>query len=81
MCATCTTAIDAAATNAVLVAAVAANSWDRVRDRLRRRPRIERELENWEANARFVSDLGLDPLTTLGAPPSVPHDAEPLTRS
>ncbi|MDH3705512.1 MAG: hypothetical protein OES57_05560 [Acidimicrobiia bacterium] len=72
MCSTCTTAFDAVSTNAVVVAAVAANGWDRLRDRARRRPRIERELENWQRNADFLASMGLDPLATLGAPPAVP---------
>lgn len=81
MCSTCTTAFDAIGTNAVVAVAVAANGWDRLRDRMRRRPRLERELENWQRNADFVTSMGLDPLATLGAPPAVPAApaAEPVS--
>ncbi|NIR39451.1 MAG: hypothetical protein GWN79_18755 [Actinobacteria bacterium] len=72
MCATCTTAIDVAGTHAVIVAAAAANGWERVKDRLAGRSRLERRLATWEANAEFVRSLGLDPLATLGAPPAIP---------
>ena len=72
MCSTCTTAFDAASTNAVLLAAVATNCWERVKDRARGTHRIERDLAVWEQNADFVRSLGLDPLMTLGAPPAVP---------
>ena len=79
MCSTCTTALDAAATNAVFLAAFAANGWERLRDRVQRRPRLERELATWEANAEFVRSLDLDPLATLGAPPAVPTRPEALS--
>jgi len=70
MCSTCTTAFDALSTNAVIVAAVTVNGWERMKDRVRRRPRIERELETWKTNAAFMRSMGLDPLATLGAPPA-----------
>lgn len=76
MCSTCTTAIDVAGTNAVIIAAAAANAWERVKDRLTGRSRLERRLATWEANAEFVRSLGLDPLATLGAPPAVPGTVE-----
>lgn len=78
MCSTCTTALDTAATNAVLIGAYAVNKWDRVKDRLQRRPRLERDLRTWEHHARFMRDLGLDPLSTLGPPPAIPAE-EPDT--
>lgn len=74
MCGTCTTLLDVAGTNAALVGVVAANRWERFKDRRAGRARLERDLRNWEANAAFMRELGLDPLTTLGAPPTVPDD-------
>lgn len=74
MCSSCVTVFDAVSTNAVFVAAIAVNRWDRLRDRLERRPRLERDLATWEANAAFVAGLGLDPLAVLGAPPALPVD-------
>ncbi|MDH4169787.1 MAG: hypothetical protein OEW42_09380 [Acidimicrobiia bacterium] len=77
MCSTCTTALDALGTNAVVVAVVAANGWERLKDRAQRRPRLERQLDTWRENADFMRTMGLDPLGTLGAPPTVdlPLDA------
>ncbi len=75
MCVTCTTAVDVAATNAVLVGAYALNRWERIRDRLVGRSRLERDQATWESNAAFLAGLGLDPLATLGAPPTVPAGA------
>lgn len=72
MCSTCTTAIDVAGTHAVVAAAVAANGWERVKDAVVGRSRLERRLATWEANAEFLRSLDLDPLETLGAPPAVP---------
>ena len=72
MCTTCTTVFDVAATNAVLGAAVLSNQWVRVRDRVRGIGRLERDVRTWEENAAFVRSMGLDPLTTLGAPPAPP---------
>lgn len=77
MCSTCTTAVDVAGTHAVILAAAAANGWERLRDRVAGRSRSERRLATWEANADFVRSLGLDPLETLGAPPAVPRGLEP----
>lgn len=72
MCTTCTTMFDVAATNAVLGAALVSNQWVRVRDRVRGIGRIERDVRTWEENAAFVRSMGLDPMTTLGAPPAPP---------
>ncbi|MCB0971590.1 MAG: hypothetical protein KDA97_08755 [Acidimicrobiales bacterium] len=72
MCTTCTTMFDVAATNAVLGAALISNRWVRVRDRFRGIGRLERDVRTWEENAAFVQTMGLDPLTTLGAPPAPP---------
>lgn len=72
MCTTCTTVFDVAATNAVLGAAVISNQWVRVRDRFRGIGRLERDVRTWEENAAFIRSMGLDPLTTLGAPPAPP---------
>lgn len=75
MCSTCTTAFDALSTNAVLVGAVAANTWERVRDRRDGRSRLERAVQRWETDAAFMRSMGLDPLATLGAPPAPPVPA------
>lgn len=76
MCSTCTTAIDVAGTNAVIIAATAVNGWERLKDRVAGRSRVERRLATWEANAEFLRSLDLDPLETLGAPPAVPRELE-----
>ena len=82
MCATCVTVFDTAATNAAIVAALALDGWERLRDRLSGRSRTERQLATWTANADFVRSLGLDPLTVLGAPPTIPvtEGGEPAER-
>ena len=71
MCSTCTTVFDVSATNAVLVGAFVVNRWERLRDRMRSKPRLERDLETWEANAAFIRSLGHEPLAVLGAPPTI----------
>ena len=71
MCSTCTTAIDAAATNAVLFAAFVSTRWDLVSDRFKGRSSLGRELAVWEANAEFTRSMGLEPIEVLGAPPAV----------
>jgi hypothetical protein len=75
MCATCTTVIDVAAINSVVILAGVANGWNRVCDLLAGRSRTSRQMEVWEANASFIRSLGLDPMSTLGPPPAAPIPA------
>lgn len=72
MCGTCTTVIDAATTNGVLIAAWATNRFRSHRARRAGASATDHAVEVWEEHADFVSSLGLDPWMTLGAPPAPP---------
>lgn len=70
MCANCVTAAEALAIS-MAGATAAGNELRRViQDAFRGRPAFERRIEAWQANAAFLSSLGLDPVEVLGAPPA-----------
>ena len=72
MCVNCYTAVDALATNSVLLAAGAVKFRERIADRLQGRSKLDREMLTWDENADFLRSMDLDPLATLGPPPAIP---------
>ena len=81
MCSTCFTALDAAMANGALIGGAALEMWNRAR----RGPGAGHRREAWLANARFLRDIGLDPMASLGPAPADHARAgpshQPITRS
>lgn len=75
MCSSCVTAAEAVIINATGGLVLAKGALDRLGDALARHHPAERRQANWDANAAFVSQLGLDPAAVLGARPLVPAPA------
>lgn len=72
MCASCFSAAEAVIINATGGLVLAKGSLDRVGDVFAGRHPALRRQSTWDANADFVSQLGLDPAAVLGARPEVP---------
>lgn len=72
MCASCVTGLAGAGSSITVLSAFGAHGWHRMRDRLSARPKLDRDLERWEATAAFLRDHGIDPLEALGVPPAIP---------
>ena len=75
MCSTCFTAFDAAMANSALISGAALELWNRAR----RGPGADHRREAWLANARFLRDIGLDPVASLGPAPTDTREPVPAT--
>ena len=72
MCTGCVSAAEAVILNAGGGLVLAKGAVDRIAEALAGRHPAERRQATWDANARFVAGLGLDPQAVLGERPTVP---------
>lgn len=70
MCVSCFTGVEAAAVQVVAGVVVARGGFGRVRDRLAGRGGAARRASAYQANAEFLTGIGLDPDRVLGPPPA-----------
>ncbi len=75
MCTSCVSAAEAVIINATGGLVLAKGALDRVGDALAGRHPAERRQATWDANAEFMTELGLDPAAVLGERPDVPVTA------
>jgi hypothetical protein len=67
MCANCVTGFEAVALNSMALATAGSSLWERIVHPL---PKATLRLQNYEADARLMARMGLDPEAVLGPAPA-----------
>ncbi len=74
MCANCVTGYEALALNSMALATAGSSIWERIAHPL---PKATRRRQAYEANARFLVRIGLDPDAVLGPAPEPEPQPQP----
>ena len=78
MCMNCVTSAEAVVINGVGFLALAKGGFDRARDFVAGRSSTERKAAAWDANAQFLTSMGLDPAAVLPPRPVIEPARAPV---